>query len=74
MLPSNLDRSLRLRLQALPFQAQALVAELAVEALATPVLPGFSGFDRRRADLLRRYSTLQRFRDGFRPVVRTQEP
>jgi hypothetical protein len=47
-----LDHHLGLCARAEPFQAQALVAKLAVEALANPILPGFARIDQRRLDAL----------------------
>ena len=47
-----LDHHLRLGPRAEPLQAQALVAELAVEALRRAILPGLAGIDQRRADAL----------------------
>jgi hypothetical protein len=50
--PPGLDHDLGLGARQEPFEAQALVAELAVEALADAVLPGLAGVDQRRLDTL----------------------
>ena len=50
--PPGLDDDLRLGSAAEPFEAQAFVAELAVEALRNTILPGLAGLDQRRADPL----------------------
>src|SRR5262249_40488346 len=47
------DDHLRLGCAAEPFKAQALVAELAVEALCHTILPRFARLDKCRADTLR---------------------
>ncbi len=48
----GVDDPARLDAAAEPFQRQALVAELAVEALGITVLPGFAGVDQGGVDLL----------------------
>ena len=52
MPPPALDHDLRLGPRPEPLQAQALVAELAVEALRRAILPGLAGIDQRRVDAL----------------------
>src|SRR3974390_884300 len=53
MAPPCFDDHLRLGARSKPFEAQALVAEFAVEAFRDAILPGFAGLDQRRADALR---------------------
>src|SRR5215475_387563 len=52
--PPRLDDHLRLGTRTKPFEAQALVAELAVEALRDAILPRLAGLDQCGADALRR--------------------
>ena len=52
--PPTLDHHLRLGPRTKPFEAQAFVAELAVEALANAVLPRFARIDQRGVDALHR--------------------
>ena len=51
--PPFFDQNLRLGARTKPFEAQTLVAELAVEALRDAILPRLAGFDQCRADALR---------------------
>ena len=44
------DDDLRLGARTEPFEAQTLVAKLAVEALGDAILPRLAGLDQRRAD------------------------
>ncbi len=55
-----------------PFDAQAFVAELAIEALRHPVLPGFPGFDQRGLDAVVCYPLPERAGDELRVIVRAQ--
>ena len=52
MPPPRFDDHLRLGARSKPFEAQALVAELAVEAFRDAILPRLAGLDQRRADPL----------------------
>src|SRR5271165_5300226 len=71
--PPRLDHHLRLGPRTEPCEAEAFVAELAVEALAHPVLPGLARIDQCRADPGPRDPAQQRARDELRAVVRAQE-
>ena len=51
--PPFFDQNLRLGARTKPFEAQTLVAELAVEALRDAILSRLAGFDQCRADALR---------------------
>jgi len=55
-----------------PFQGQALVTELPVEALIGPVLPGFARVDERGVDAFLGELVEDRMADEFRAVVRAQ--
>ena len=68
----GLDRHLGLGAQAKPFQAQALVAELAVEALVGAFLPGSARIDQRRVGALIDGPRQQRAGDELRPIVGPQ--
>jgi len=46
------DQYLRFGARTKPFEAQTLVAELAVEALGDAILPRLAGLDQCRADTL----------------------
>jgi hypothetical protein len=70
--PPALDHRLRIGPRTEPFQAQALVAELAVEALRGPILPGLAGIDQHGADALVHDPLQQRPRNELRPIVGTQ--
>ena len=48
----GLDDDLGLGARPEPFERQALIAELAVEAFRCPVLPGLAGIDQRCLDAL----------------------
>src|SRR5262245_2238950 len=67
--PPSLDDHLRLDARTKPFEAQALVAELAVEALRDAILPRLAGLDQRRTDALRDDPGQQGFGDELRSVV-----
>ena len=56
-----------------PLDAQALVAQLAVEALVVAVLPGLAGIDQRRADAGMGEPLEDRQADELRSAVRAQE-
>ncbi len=71
--PPSLDDDLRLGTRAKPFEAEALVAELAVETLADPVLLRLARIDERRTNTLVHDPLQYRARDEFRPVVAAQE-
>ena len=66
------DHDPRLGAAAEPFEAPALVAELAVEALVVAVLPGFAGVNQRRFDALLAQPLEDGVTDEFWPVVRAQ--
>jgi hypothetical protein len=74
VLPPGLDDGASLGAAAEPLHAEALVAELAVEALVGPVLPGLSGVDERRIDTLGRQPPQDGVRDELRSVVGTKVP
>ena len=57
-----------------PFEGQALVAELAVEALIGAVLPGFARIVQRRVDMRCAEPFEDRVADELRAVVGTQIP
>jgi hypothetical protein len=46
-----------------PFEAQALVAEFAIEAFRNTILPRFARLDQRRADILRASQAARPVRD-----------
>src|SRR5262245_27989649 len=52
VLPPRFDDHLRLGTRTKPFEAQALVAEFAVEALRVSILPWLARLDQCRADAL----------------------
>lgn len=66
------DHDLGLGAREKPFEAQALVAELTVEALADAILPGLAGVDQRRLDALLGDPLQQRTGDELRPIVGAQ--
>src|SRR6266568_4010477 len=68
-----LDDRLGLRPRPEPFEAQALVAELAVEAFGDAILPRLAGLDQRRIDALRNDPGQERLRHELRAVVAAQE-
>src|SRR3546814_11818810 len=72
VLAPRLDHDLGFSPRPEPFEAQALVAELAVEAFAGAILPGLARVDQCRADPLVRDPAEQGLRDELRAVVRTQ--
>jgi hypothetical protein len=71
--PPCFDDDLRLGARTEPFEAQALVAELAVEAFRDAILPRLAGLDQRRADALRDDPGQQCLGYELRPVVAAQE-
>ena len=73
VVPSGLDHDLGFGARAEPLQAQALVAELAIEALVVGVLPWLARVDQRRGDAALGDPLEDRAADELRPVVRTQE-
>src|SRR6202011_5289490 len=58
--PPFFDQNLRLGARTKPFEAQTLVAKLAVEALGDAILPRLAGFDQCRADAFNLDSCLSR--------------
>ncbi len=68
-----LDDRLGLRPRPEPFETQALVAELAVEAFGDAILPRLAGLDQRRIDALRNDPGQERLRHELRAVVAAQE-
>src|SRR4029077_15099779 len=71
--PPSLDDHLRLGTRTKPFEVQALVAELAVEALRDAILPRLARLDQCRADALSDDPGQQRLGHGLRPVVTAHE-
>src|ERR1700719_273917 len=71
--PPSLDDHLRLGTRTKPFEVQALVAELAVEALRDAILPRLARLDQCRADALSDDPGQQRLGHELRPVVTAQE-
>src|SRR5207247_5430925 len=53
VLPPRFDDHLCLGARTKPFEAQALVTKLTIEAFRDAILPGLSGLDQRRANALR---------------------
>ena len=68
----GLDDDLGLGPRPEPLQAQALVAELAVEAFRRAILPGLAGIDQRRIDAHVRDPGEQRARSELGAVVGTK--
>src|SRR5205823_9719509 len=68
-----LDDRLGLRPRPEPFETQALVAELAIEAFVNAILPRLAGLDQCRVDALRDDPGQERFRHELRAVVAAQE-
>src|SRR5262245_57967309 len=69
----SLDDHLGLGTRTKPFEAQTLVAELAVETLRDAILPRLAGLDQRCADTLRDDPGQQGFGHELRSVVAAQE-
>src|SRR5690606_20787817 len=69
----DLDQYLRFGATAKPLEAQALVAELVVEAFVQSILPRLTRIDQRRVDVARAEPPQNRTRDELRAVVRAQE-
>src|SRR5262249_2104451 len=67
-----LDNHLGLGSAPEPFDAQALVAELAIEALCHAILPRLARLDQRRGYALRRDPREQRTRHKLGSIVRPQ--
>ena len=65
----GLDDGPGLGSRAEPFEAQALVAELAVEALRRTVLPRLARIDQRGLDALLDDPLQERAGDELRPVI-----
>ena len=73
MAPPCFNDHLRLGAGSKPLEAQALVAEFAVEAFRDAILPGFAGLDQRRADALGVDPGQQGLGYELRAVVAAQE-
>jgi len=71
--PPCLDDHLRFRTRAEPFEPEAFIAELAVEAFGDAVLPGLARLDQRGADPLRNDPRQQSLGDELWTVVAAQE-
>src|SRR5262249_199647 len=71
--PTRFDDHRGFGTRAKPFEAQTLVAELAIETLRDAILPRLAGLDQRRADALRDDPGQQRFGYELRSVVAAQE-
>ena len=69
MAASALDDRLGLRPRPEPFETQALVPELAIEAFGNAILPRLAGLDQRRVDALRDDPGQERFGHELRAVV-----
>jgi hypothetical protein len=67
--PPTLDDDLGFSARAEPFEAQAFVAELAVEALGDAILPGLTGLDQRSADGLGGDPGQQRLGNELRTIT-----
>ena len=67
--PPLFDQNLRLGARTKPFEAQTLVAELAVEALRDAILPRLAGFDQCHTDALRDDPRQQGLGHELRPVA-----
>lgn len=72
MLAPDLDNDLRFSAAAEPFQAQALVPELAVEAFGAAILPRFSWLNDCHANALVTGPAQQRVGNELRTVVGAQ--
>src|ERR1700720_1382063 len=72
--PPFFDQNLCLGARTKPFEAQTLVAKLAVEALGDATLPRLAGFDQCRADALRDDPRQRCLRHELGPVVAAQKP
>jgi hypothetical protein len=73
VLPPALDNHLRFGTRAEPFEAEALIAEFAVEAFRDAILPRLARFDQCSADALRDDPGQQRSRYELRTIVAAQE-
>ena len=71
--PPGLNHDLGLSTRQEPFEAQALVAELAVEAFADAVLPRLAGIDQGGLDLLVGHPLQQRLSDELRAVAHCEQ-
>jgi hypothetical protein len=72
MASPRLDDDLGLSPRPEPFETEALVAELAVEALRRAILPWLAGIDQCRLDTLVDDPLQQSMRDELRTIVRTK--
>ena len=72
VLPPGLDDRCCLPSGSEPFHAEALVAQLSVEALVGAVLPGFAGSDVGCLDAGAQHPTQDRGRHELRSVVRSE--
>ena len=73
VLTPTLDDNFCFGARAEPFEAEAFVAELAVEALGDAILPGLAGLDQRGANALRGDPGQERLGNELRTVVAAQE-
>src|SRR5690348_229956 len=73
VLPPRFDHHLRLCSRTEPLDAEAFVAEFAVEAFADAILPGLAGVDQGGADAVLGDPLQQRTRHELGAVVGTQE-
>ena len=71
--PPCFDDHLRLGAGTKPFEAQALVTELAVEAFGDAILPRLAGLDQCHSDILRSDPAQQCLGYELRSVVATQD-
>ena len=71
--PPCFDDHLRLGARPKPFEAQTLVAKLAVEAFRDAILPRLAGFDQCRADALRDDPRQQSLGYELRPIIAAQK-
>ena len=73
VLPPTLDDDLGFGARAEPFEAEAFIAEFAVEAFADAILPGLARLDQRGADALRGDPRQERLGNELWTVVAAQE-
>ena len=73
VLTPTLDDNFCFGARAEPFEAEAFVAEFAVEALGDAIPPGLAGLDQRGANALRGDPGQERLGNELRTVVAAQE-